>query len=197
MTTNTPVVAPCPFCGSVPSIRPTPNSQLMVECINRSCTVSPFVTAETEGQAIAHWNKRSAPTHPALGDDIQTLREFADAVFGRGVGSEPNVYADYDELCDWSRRVREALSRLAAPNQWRSISEAPRDQTVLVTVVPTRDNKALPDWPPRVHPAYIDPHGMICDSSTWGPDQGLNGAGWQATHWMPLPAPPSPEASHG
>jgi len=77
---------------------------------------------------------------------------------------------------------------------WQPIETAPKDATVLVAVGPTKENatffgkKGL-----ETFPAYIDPDGNICDSSTWRKDAGLNGTMWRSFYWMPLPEPPVTE----
>ncbi|EBY7415690.1 hypothetical protein D6J61_25740, partial [Salmonella enterica subsp. enterica serovar Alachua] len=43
------------------------------------------------------------------------LEEIQRAVFGT-LGSEPDVYADYDRLCELSRKMREAIRALSSPD---------------------------------------------------------------------------------
>jgi hypothetical protein len=81
--------------------------------------------------------------------------------------------------------------------EWQDISTAPRDETVLVTVVPTEANESFLNWKPTTHPAYIDDERHICDAGSWKPEPGLNGSMWRTTHWMPLPAPHSGEPMAG
>lgn len=59
--------------------------------------------------------KRRAAFHHALREcgyavvSLADLRELFDAVFGSKAGDEPNVYADYDRLCELSRKARAML----------------------------------------------------------------------------------------
>jgi hypothetical protein len=64
-------------------------------------------------------------------------------------------------------------------SDWKPISTAPRDGTFLV-------------WRPlyrmcAVVRLFDEEEGYVIDPIT--------GRNWVATHWMPLPAPPAPEAS--
>lgn len=55
-------------------------------------------------------------TKGAESADLAALVELRDKIFGVQAGDEPNVYADYDELCALKRRVDAALEALAAEN---------------------------------------------------------------------------------
>ena len=89
-------------------------------------------------------------------------------------------------------RLRAALTA-AEKAAWRPISEAPKDDTILVSVEATKQNFTFFGRPSQTHPAYIDEHGRACNIGTWLPDAGLAGEFWQATHFRPLPKGPSDE----
>ena len=75
----------------------------------------------------------------------------------------------------------------AASQGWRDIETAPKDGTLILAFA-TRDRKpvfAVTWWRQEK-----DRKGY----TGWGE---FNTASWPATHWMPLPAPPSPDAKTG
>lgn len=53
--------------------------------------------------------KSRAPVTKPVSPLIESLEEIREAVFGH-VGSEPNVYADYDKLCELSGKMRDIIS---------------------------------------------------------------------------------------
>lgn len=52
-------------------------------------------------------------------EHLATLEAFADAVFGRQAGDEPDIYADFDALTDWERRVRQAIAAISREHDRR------------------------------------------------------------------------------
>lgn len=110
--------------------------------------------------------------------DPATFEEF----FRRG---KPNTYSEHwstpgaglpTERLFLEADVRAALSREG--EGWREIESAPTDGRSVLVFCPR-----APD------------HGYERIRLTWRKDgkwQGANNTSWPPTHWMPLPAPPSP-----
>lgn len=81
---------------------------------------------------------------------------------------------------------------------WQPISTAPKDGTPVIVAVPTKDLDGF-----HVGEAYYDPENYEGGDWWWagtgygdyhgGPISDINFH--QPSHWMPLPAPPKPEAS--
>lgn len=57
---------------------------------------------------------RMTPPHVLPEGVLSDLREVQGAVFGHGPGDEPDVYADYDRLCELWRKMRAAIVALDA-----------------------------------------------------------------------------------
>lgn len=99
---------PCPFCGGKAKLKGGRLSQesytVWCENLHRG---GGFSSAEA---ATREWNNRPAPaaTDTGLVTAVADLEEIQQAVFG-SLGSEPDVYADYDRLCELSRKMREAM----------------------------------------------------------------------------------------
>lgn len=82
--------------------------------------------------------------------------------------------------------------------EWMPIETLPRDRTVLVVMEPTESNATFfGKLAPAVHPAYVDERGRVCDCGDFRPDIGIARGVYRATHWMPLPEPPSSSARSG
>lgn len=68
-------------------------------------------------------------------------------------------------------------------SEWQDISTAPKDNSGMLL--------ACIDWPHstlRGKPVPIKVGGWDMEGKRWH----IFGASWSPTHWMPLPAPPSP-----
>lgn len=64
----------CPFCGANASLSPLDEGPpTLVECCNEKCRVLAYVYADTEAEAIAHWNTRAPNFLEARADALGKL----------------------------------------------------------------------------------------------------------------------------
>lgn len=68
------------------------------------CTREEFPSKPAESDANAY-------LIAAAPDLLEALRTLSDLVFGVGLGDEPDVYSDYDRLCDLQRSSRAAIAK--------------------------------------------------------------------------------------
>ena len=87
-----------------------------------------------------------------------------------------------------------ALARIGAAVTPRPISEAPKDDTVLVYIQAGPHNSTYKQgtqagW--REH--YINTDGEVCETSDWNLLIGGKSGAWEGTHFIPLSALPQVE----
>ena len=172
---------PCPFCQGAAEVieRENPMSKWRwsVDCASSQCGMSGPVTA-SKPDAISAWN----------------VRALSPTTLGGGSGSAQ----------DGLPPARSHPSEPQAPSGdgWLPIESAPRDGTQFLALLsngwfdllrappeysgPWPDGRAYLCWQGRNNPPIVE---------TYSPDT-VATTSIRATHWMPLPAPPSKASRH-
>jgi len=69
---------PCPFCGSVPEMKPWHGgrpTKMMVSCENFECSVAPSAIGETPEEAVYVWNRRAPSERDEFAKIVLCLKQ--------------------------------------------------------------------------------------------------------------------------
>ena len=75
-----PVILPCPWCGSQPTIEPWHGGgphKHAVHCDSEDCKAGPMVTGETRSKAIAAWDRRAPTDRAAIVEGDRSAEHYA------------------------------------------------------------------------------------------------------------------------
>lgn len=127
------------------------------------------------------------PDRTALIAWVKAQREAAyESAAGLTAAGDPEGYADVET--EWGDHF-DALAALLEAQQWRPITTAPKDGTPVIVY----DGRCvgMGRWQLVSGTSTQHPNGSVEHTETYGWFSCY--AGLQATHWQPLPPPPTEE----
>lgn len=137
---------PCPHCGCTDIFINDNGDEEWVECKWCGATSGYDPAPEFEDKPVSwHWNRRAEaqqeplPIGAVTEAMLRDLEEISSAVFG-DLGSDPDVYADYDRLSALSGKMQRAIAALEAAFAARPAAEP--------VAVKGLAEGAIPAWPP-------------------------------------------------